>query len=386
MFLLDSGCINQGFGAKEDTVLHSAVRGNHTDVITYLVQENPCVDQNVTDIFGLTPLQCAIKENLDTAKLLYVALGPKNKTVMSACDLLCDLIATITHRNIEQVFDTAAYMLADRHFDWSPASRSPYVAALKLFTETCSWLECYQRDVPSYVLAQREKERDAAIRLLHELNNGLVPLRQYNHHGSTVTMLLFEYTPLDVVEAVYNSLPERRNQRGETPLCSSVDLDGDSASDLAARRGPLFRNIAVRWRSDDLEPEVLQEFIAQKDYRQAVELLFVQENFEEALGYLSGVKIERSDWSLCMTARAYFGRQQYWRAQSCLDGAHENQVILRLKARISWKNLGRSDKQSKSIVLPTRMRHVVTKRHYCKEHCARTSCSQPSFPQRSWTC
>jgi len=142
------------------------------------------------------------------------------------------------------------------------------------------------------------------------LNNGLVPLRYYNHHGSTAILLLFEYTSLDVVEVVYNSLSERRKQRGETLICSSVDLDGDSAPDLAARRGPLFRNIAVRWRSDDLEPETLQGFIAQKDYRQAVELLFVQEKFEEALGYLGGDKIERSDWTLCMTARAYIG--QYW--------------------------------------------------------------------------
>jgi tetratricopeptide (TPR) repeat protein len=331
-----SGNINQGFGANKDTVLHSAVRGNHTDVVAYLVQEISCVDQSVTDIFGLTPLQCAMKKNLDTAKLLYAALCPRDKSAMSASDLLCDLIASITHRSIDQVFDTAAHILVDRHFDWSLSSRSPYVAALTLFTQKCSWLEYYpkQGHIPSYVLAQREKERDAAIKLLHKLNDSLVPLRHCNDHGSTAILLLFEYAPEDVLEAVYNALPERRKQ-GETLICSSVDLDGDSAPDIAARRTPRIRNIAVRWGGDDLEPGILQEYVAQKDYRQAVELLYVQQRFKEALEYLD--KIERSEWTLCMSARAYFGLQQYGRAQSSLDGAYESPTILRLKARIAWK-------------------------------------------------
>ncbi len=166
-----------------------------------------------------------------------------------------------------------------------------------------------------------------------------MPLRHYNDYSSTAILLLFESAPVDVLETVYNALPKRRKQseRDKVLICSSIDLDGDSALDLAARRDSRFRDIAVRWRSDDLEPEILQEFIAQKDYRQVVELLFVQERFEKALEYLDGDKVERSDWTLCMTARAYFGLQQYWRAQISLDGALENPAILRLKARIAWK-------------------------------------------------
>lgn len=233
VLLQDSGSINQGFGAHKDTILHSAVRGNHTDVITYLVQENPCVEQSVTDIFGLTPLQCAIKEDLDTANMLYVALCPKHKSAMSAYDLLCDLITSINHRSMDQLFDIAAKMLVDRHLDWSRPNRSPYLAALTLYTQMCNWLEILPQrgNIPSDAIARHEKGRDTAIKLLHNLNNNFVPLRHYDDHGSTAILLLFESAPVDVLEAVYNALPERRKQpeRGEVLTCSSVDIDGDSA-------------------------------------------------------------------------------------------------------------------------------------------------------------
>jgi len=117
VFYRKSENINQEFGVNKNTVLYSAVRENHTNIVVYLMQEISCVDQNVTDIFDFILLQCAIKKNLDTVKLLYAVLCLRDKSAINVCDLLCDLIVNIIYRSIDQVFDTAVYILVDRHFD-----------------------------------------------------------------------------------------------------------------------------------------------------------------------------------------------------------------------------------------------------------------------------
>lgn len=97
------------------------------------------------------------------------------------------------------------------------------------------------------------------MRLLNKLNESLVPLRHYDDHSSTVILSLFQYAPLDLLVAIYHSLADRREQRGDIVICSSVDLDGETAS--AAKRGPAFREIAVCWHEDDLDPALLQSLV-----------------------------------------------------------------------------------------------------------------------------
>jgi len=99
------------------------------------MQKNPCVEQCVIDIFDLMSLQCALKKNLDTINILYVALCSKDKSVTNVYDLLCDLITNINYRNIDQLFDIAIKMLVDRYLDWSRPNRNSYLVVLTLFTK-----------------------------------------------------------------------------------------------------------------------------------------------------------------------------------------------------------------------------------------------------------
>ena len=62
-----------------------------------------------------------------------------------------------------------------------------------------------------------------------------MPLRTFDDHGSTVILILFEYAALEVLEAVLESLPKRRQQHGEILICVLVDLYGDTGPSLAAQ-------------------------------------------------------------------------------------------------------------------------------------------------------
>jgi hypothetical protein len=333
--LLSPGILNQRFGAKAQTILHLAVEGNKMDVIRFLVQQMYGVDQTAKDITGRTPFHCAMESISSNAELLYGAMSPEEKSTMKACDLLHETISSMTHADIERVFEITTLILGDYNFNWSTQSPSPYLAALDHFTEMCTWLAHFfhEETIPRYVFADREKLRDTAIRMLHKLNESLVPLRSFNDHGSTAILSLFEYAPLEVLQAVLESLPKRRQQHGEFLICVSVDLDGDSGPKLAARRGPDFLKIAVAWRNNDRKPEILRHFINEKDYRQAAELLLDQERFKEALGYLG--KLEQNDWTQCMQARAHLGLEEYHQARRSLKGLDEKPSILRLRSRIA---------------------------------------------------
>jgi hypothetical protein len=46
---------------------------------------------------------------------------------------------------------------------------------------------------------------------------------------------LFRCAPLDSFKALYRSLDNRLEQRGDCVICSSVDRDGETASDIAAK-------------------------------------------------------------------------------------------------------------------------------------------------------
>lgn len=294
LLLQNPAITNERVGAHQETVLHSAVRGNHMDAIACLMHGFPVVNQDVTDIFGHTPLQRAIKEDHGAATLLYRALRNSERKNMSANDMLCDLIDSMNHRNTDEVRVIAALILNDHDLDWSTRRRSPYIAALFLLRQKLDWLEKMQNKPGQWATpgqyATEWAVMTAVFKLSHMLNRSLVslrsPLRYYNHHGCLVILLLFQLSPLNFLAAIYKSRDHRLKHRGEYVICSSIDQDGETASDIALRRGPEFQKIAVSWHEDDLEPAVLQCLIDQKDYRQAAELLFVQGRFEEALVYL----------------------------------------------------------------------------------------------------
>ena len=332
---VNPGVLNQRFGAKAQTILHVAVEGDQMDVIKFLMQEMYGADQSAKDITGRTPFHCAMERMSSTAKLLYETMSVEEKSTMKACDLLHRTISGMTHGDVEQVFEITALILGDYSFNWSTQSLSPYLAALDHFTDMCSWLAHFSQKetIPRSVFANREILRDAAIKMLHKLNDSLVPLRNFNDHGSTAILLLFEKAPLDVLQAVFESQPKRRQQYGEILICVSVDLDGDNGPSLAARRGPDFLKIAVAWRNNDRKPEILEHFINEKDYRQAAELLFDQGRFKEALRYLG--KLERNDWTQCMHARAHLGLEEFNQAQRYLKELDKNPSTLRLRSRIA---------------------------------------------------
>lgn len=71
--------------------------------------------------------------------------------------------------------------------------------------------------------------------MLPKLNDSNVSLRTFNGHGSTVILLLFEYAHLEVLEAVLESLPNRRQQHGEILICVLVNLNGDTGPSLATQ-------------------------------------------------------------------------------------------------------------------------------------------------------
>ena len=332
---LDPEVVNIKFGEKAETVLHCAVRSYRTDVTRFLVREVSGVDQSIKDIQDRTPFHLAVTMNHNDARLLYGAMSPKEKSAVNAGGLLHDEIANMTHADIQWTFEITELIIGDRDFDWSTQRRNPYFAALYKHLEMCDWLARFSstEGIPGRVVANRATVRDASIRMLHKLNDSLVPMRYYNEHGSTVILSLVEHVPVEVFQAIFESLPERSQQNGEILICSSIDLDGDTALELAARRGPEFRRIAEAWRDHDLAPEVLQHFINHKDYRQAAEILFVQGRFKEALTYLS--KVERSNWTMCLQARACLALRQYRNAYCALDGADDNSSILRLKSCIA---------------------------------------------------
>ena len=186
--------------------------------------------------------------------------------------------------------------------------------------------------IPGHVLADRVTVKDASIRILHKLNDSFVPMRHYNGHGSAVILSLVEQVPIEVFRAIFESLPKRSQQNGETLICSSVGLNGDTALELAARRGPEGK-IAEAWCDPDQRPEVLQHFVEHNDYRQAAEIVFVQGRFKQALTYLR--KVERSDWTMCLRAGTCLALKQYRKVYCALYGADDNSSILRLKSCIA---------------------------------------------------
>ena len=332
---LDPQVINMRFGGKAETVLHCAVDSYRTDVIRFLVREASGVDQSVKDIRDRSAFHLAITRDHDDARLLYGAMSPREKGAINASGLLHDAIAYMTHADIQWAFEITDLIIRDRDFDWSTQSRNPYLAALYKYLDNCEWIARFSstEGIPGHVIADRVTMRDASIRMLHKLNDGLVPMRYYNGHGSTVILSLVEHVPLEVFRAIFESLPKRSQQNGEILICSSVDLDGDTALELAARRGPEFRKIAEAWRDHDQRPEVLQHFVDHNDYRQAAEIVFVQGRLKEALTYLS--KVERSNWTMCLQARASLALRQYRKAYWALYGADDSSSILRLKSCIA---------------------------------------------------
>ena len=247
---------------------------------------------------------------------------------------------------LERVLEIITLISGDYNFDWSAHSRCPYVTALDLFREMSRWLADSSLAIATpRATAYRESLRDASISMLHKLNDSLVPLRYYDDHGTTAILQLFQSAPLEIMQAILESLPKRRQKRGEVLICSSIDKDGDTGSHLALRRGPEFVNVAEVWREQDMHPEVLQHFIHHKDFRQAAELLLSQQRFEEALIYLG--MTEENDWTRCMCAAAYLGLQDYQRAQRAIlagrltDGLSPS--VLRLRSRIAMGMKRRSE-------------------------------------------
>lgn len=332
---LNPDVLNQRFGAKAQTILHLAVKGNKMDVIEFLVQKIYGVDQSAKDVTGRTPFHYAMERIFSNAKLLYGAMSLKEKSTMKACDLLHETISSMTHADIGRVLEITTLILDEYSFNWNSQSLNPYLAALDHFNQMCSWLAHFSHNetIPRYVFENRENLRDAAIKILHKLNDRLVPLRTFNDHGSTAILSLFEYAPLEFLQAVLESLPKRRQQHEEMLLCVSIDLDNDNGPSLAARREPDFTKIALAWRKMDRKPETLRHFIDKNDYRQAAELLLDQERFEEALNYLG--KLEQNDWSQCMHARAHLGLEQYHKAQNHVKELGEKPGILRLRSHLA---------------------------------------------------
>ena len=188
---VNPGVLNQRFGAKAQTILHVAVEEDQMDVIKFLVQNMYGAYQSAKDITGRTPFHCAMERMSSNAKLLYETMSLEEKSTMKACDLLHRKISSMTHADVEQVLEITTLILGDYSFNWSTQSPSPYLAALDHFTDMCSWLAHFSQKetIPRSVSADRKNLQDAAIRMLHKLYDSLVPLRNFNDHGSTATPL-----------------------------------------------------------------------------------------------------------------------------------------------------------------------------------------------------
>ena len=68
-------------------------------------------------------------------------------------------------------------------------------------------------------------------------------------HGGTAVLTLFERAPLELIHATFGSLLRRRQRRQTTEevlICSSINMDGDSAIDLAARCSTALRSRKIR--------------------------------------------------------------------------------------------------------------------------------------------
>ena len=340
---LNPEILNAQMGDGAYTVLHCALmRSGNENVVRLLVQEMSGVDHSARDNRNLTPFEWALGDSWTDPKLIYNALSPREKGTMNVCDLLHRIVLTMMHSPMDENFEITSLLLEDRDFDWRASAhgphQSPYCSASHKYEAYSAWVTSHAKEMEPDVVDEHIQYRDAAIRMFHKLNDGLVPLRCYDEHGTTLILTLFENAPFEVLQALYESLPRRRQEKGEIIVCSSMDLDGDTGYELGKRRGGDLEKLALQWRQYDLQPEVLQHFVDQKDYRQVAELLYDQDRFQQALEYLT--KVEPSDWTICMRARTLLKLGRHSEALKVLEEVKENSSVLLLKSQIA-SDLGR---------------------------------------------